>query len=77
MEVAPQYDATTNTVQIAAQMLFTLPSTPSLCHARRDATHPYMDTARFAKLIFDVMPRRGTGCSLISGLVMQAEACGP
>jgi len=26
---------------------------------------------------FDVMPQRGTGCSLISGLVMQAEACGP
>jgi hypothetical protein len=24
-----------------------------------------------------VMPQRGTGCSLISGLVMQAEACGP
>jgi hypothetical protein len=26
---------------------------------------------------FDVMPQRGTGCSLISGLVMQAEACRP
>ena len=26
---------------------------------------------------FDVMPQRGTGCSLISGLVMQAEACWP
>jgi hypothetical protein len=26
---------------------------------------------------FDVMPQRGAGCSLISGLVMQAEACGP
>ena len=24
-----------------------------------------------------VMPQRGTGCSLISGLVVQAEACGP
>jgi len=36
-----------------------------------------MDTARFAKLILCVMPQRGTGCSLISGLVMQAEACGP
>jgi hypothetical protein len=24
-----------------------------------------------------VTPQRGTGCSLISGLVMQAEACGP
>ena len=40
-------------------------------------TQPYMDTARLAKLIFDVTPQRGTGCSLISGLVMQAEACGP
>ena len=26
---------------------------------------------------FEVMSQRGTGCSLISGLIMQAEACGP
>jgi LysR family transcriptional regulator, low CO2-responsive transcriptional regulator len=37
----------------------------------------YMDTARFAKLILHVMPQRSTGCSLISGLVVQTEACGP
>jgi len=36
-----------------------------------------MDTARLAKLIFVWKPQRGTGCSLISGLVVQAEACGP
>src|SRR5512135_720432 len=26
---------------------------------------------------FDVVPQQGTGCSLIFGLDMQAEACGP
>jgi hypothetical protein len=43
---------------------------------QRVFTRPYMDTARFAKVIFDVTLRHGTGCSLISGLMMQAEACG-
>jgi hypothetical protein len=40
-------------------------------------SHSLIWTPPVCQVDFSVMPQRSTGCSLISGLVVQAEACGP
>ena len=45
--------------------------------ASKQFSHGLIWTPPRCQAEFCVTPQLGTGCSLISGLVMQAEACGP